>query len=170
MVKGKPQALDCVSGLKGIIDKVLENCSPIAQKQACQLTFHDESQGNIQANVPALVSAINNVLINSIEAGASQISLHAYDDDSHIVVKIVDNGAGLMQSDLVSTSSFFTTKSQGTGLGLSVVQSVMRQHNGALSLCNRQVKGQTEKGCIVLLRFPKIRTSVEASTVEYSHG
>ncbi len=44
---------------------------------------------------------------------------------------------------------FFTTKSQGTGLGLAVVQTVVRNHKGTV-----QVSSQPNKGCLIRLSFP----------------
>lgn len=174
-VKGNAPALNSVTELKGIIDNVLENCIPIAKKNACQLTFSNNSQGQIKTNVQVLVSAINNLLINSIEAGATEITLQTYDDGRHVVVEIVDDGSGLMQSEQVSASPFFTTKPQGTGLGLSVVQSVMCQHNGEVTLGDRHLNGHVQKGCRVLLRFPKIGLAGEtgassALQEEVAHG
>ena len=50
---------------------------------------------------------------------------------------------------------FFTTKSQGTGLGLAVVQSVVRNHGGQL-----QLSCLPNKGCTVSLVFPRAKSAV----------
>ncbi|WP_298770798.1 PAS domain-containing sensor histidine kinase [uncultured Shewanella sp.] len=170
-VKGQSLQIKRNISIGHIIEKVLDNCTPIAQKKQCQLSFENafenvlehavnggHSQGWLLADEPALVSAINNVLMNSIEAGASNIDLYAYEDGSHLVVEIIDDGCGLVDSTLMQqlkhqNRPFFTTKKQGTGLGLSVVRNVMTKHEGELTIVNRQ-EGEV-KGCRVLLRFLK---------------
>jgi len=51
---------------------------------------------------------------------------------------IADNGPGIPEQDLVKVFlPFYTTKSEGTGLGLAVVQKVTLQHGGSIEARNR---------------------------------
>jgi two-component system, NtrC family, nitrogen regulation sensor histidine kinase NtrY len=51
---------------------------------------------------------------------------------------VADNGAGIPEADLQKIFlPFFTTKSEGTGLGLAVVQKVALQHGGSIEARNR---------------------------------
>jgi signal transduction histidine kinase len=51
---------------------------------------------------------------------------------------VADNGPGIPQHDLPKIFlPFYTTKSEGTGLGLAVVQKVALQHGGSIEACNR---------------------------------
>jgi len=55
---------------------------------------------------------------------------------------IADNGAGIPETDLPKIFlPFYTTKSEGTGLGLAVVQKVALQHGGSIEARNRQEGG-----------------------------
>jgi nitrogen fixation/metabolism regulation signal transduction histidine kinase len=55
---------------------------------------------------------------------------------------IADNGAGIPETDLPKIFlPFYTTKSEGTGLGLAVVQKVALQHGGSIEARNRQGGG-----------------------------
>jgi signal transduction histidine kinase len=55
---------------------------------------------------------------------------------------VADNGAGIPESDLQKIFlPFFTTKSEGTGLGLAVVQKVALQHGGSIEARNRTAGG-----------------------------
>ena len=57
-------------------------------------------------------------------------------------VSIADNGPGIPAQDLPKIFlPFFTTKSDGTGLGLAVVQKVALQHGGSIEARNRQGGG-----------------------------
>jgi len=57
-------------------------------------------------------------------------------------ISIADNGPGIPQQDLPKIFlPFYTTKSEGTGLGLAVVQKVALQHAGSIEARNRQGGG-----------------------------
>jgi two-component system sensor histidine kinase FlrB len=55
---------------------------------------------------------------------------------------VADNGAGIAETDMPKIFlPFYTTKSEGTGLGLAVVQKVALQHGGSIEARNREGGG-----------------------------
>ena len=78
----------------------------------------------------------------ALEAGANHLFIDVSLKGEQIVIKIADNGKG-MPKQLISKifEPFFTTKSNGTGLGLAVVQSVVSAHQGRLGLVSEENKG-----------------------------
>jgi two-component system sensor histidine kinase FlrB len=57
-------------------------------------------------------------------------------------VCVADNGGGINENDLPKIFlPFYTTKSEGTGLGLAVVQKVALQHGGSIEARNREGGG-----------------------------
>ena len=101
----------------------------------------------IMGNKTALASAIQNLIHNSIQVIGSQahVQLSAQrDDNDHELVRITvsDNGPGvdLSQADKLF-EPFFTTRSQGTGLGLAVVSSVASAHQGRVEVTNNAQGG-----------------------------
>lgn len=90
-----------------------------------------ESAVSLMCNRDALVGACMNLVNNAIEAGANDIQLSIGILDQSLEIRVEDNGPGFsadQASQLVE--AFFTTKSHGTGLGLAVVQAVVKAHNG----------------------------------------
>lgn len=163
MAKGRQQELTDVCNMQQIVDSVMANCEPIAERKGCQLHLKFDTQQQFKANAAALSSAINNLVMNSIEAGASQIWLSAQDEADSIAFEVIDNGKGLdagMQEKVLEP--FFTTKSQGTGLGLAVVQTVVANHRGRLQL--NCIAG---KGCRASFNLPAVEAE---SRLEVSHG
>ncbi|EDQ00697.1 sensor histidine kinase [Shewanella benthica] len=156
MAKGRGQDQGEAHKVATILDQVMANCEPIAEQNLCKLIQIDHSVSEFLANSSTLSSAINNLVINSIEAGATLIELRGSETESQIQIHVTDNGRGLdkeMQQKVLEP--FFTTKPQGTGLGLAVVQSVVANHGGEIQLgCE---KG---KGCKVSLHFPKLKISM----------
>ena len=87
-----------------------------------------------------------NLLINATEAldgkGTVSVLVDAPQDRDHIRVIVEDNGRGI-PSHLISKIffPFFTTKTQGTGLGLALVQKILVAHNGRIELQSTEGKG-----------------------------
>lgn len=151
MAKGRGQEPDSVKTIDELIELVLDNCQPIADKHRCELLYSNPTQLKLTANISSLSSAINNLVLNSIEAGASRIELNCYDAQEQVCIDIIDNGHGLdAVTEQQMLEPFFTTKAQGTGLGLAVVKSVITSHGGSITFSCKQ-----GEGCTAKLVFPK---------------
>lgn len=156
MAKGRQDELGELIALEDVIANVMANCEPIVAKQNCTLSFTDTSCSLMLANANALSSAINNLVMNSLEAGASEIRIVATESAEQLLLEVIDNGKGLdanMQQKVLEP--FFTTKAQGTGLGLAVVQSVVRNHGGQIHL-----SCLSNRGCTVSLAFPRAKSAI----------
>ena len=116
----------------------------IAQANAKVNLYFSEQNCEILGNVSALSGAIQNLIHNSlsvIKAGAViDISAYCQGDFSYISVR--DNGPGISAelSDKIF-EPFYTSRSQGTGLGLAVVKSVTNAHQGEVSLLSKPGEG-----------------------------
>ncbi len=86
---------------------------------------------------------ILNLIQNSIDAILSEgkIEFNSQVYDSSISIYIRDNGIGINEPEKIF-DPFYTTKSSGTGLGLSVAQKIIQQHNGTLKLISSK-NGET---------------------------
>ena len=97
-----------------------------------------------------------NVLLNSIEAmdpptrqggGMNQpgrLSVATQQHNGYVEVKIADTGPGIPKKDLQRVfDPFYTTKANGTGLGLSVVHSIVREHGGRVVIHSEPGEGTT---------------------------
>jgi signal transduction histidine kinase len=101
--------------------------------------------------VEGLVGELNqvwlNLLDNAIDAAPEngQVSVTAVRERGTVIVRVTDDGAGIAGSDLARIfDPFFTTKpvGQGVGLGLDIVQTVVRSHRGSVEVDSRP--GRTE--------------------------
>ncbi len=98
---------------------------------------------NRDSMVGALMNLINNA-IQSVGRGAEiTIKVGTLDGESLQII-IADNGPGIEPAVLKNLQEpFFTTKSQGTGLGLTVVKAVAQAHHGEFELSSTAGKGTT---------------------------
>ncbi|PAV27384.1 PAS/PAC sensor signal transduction histidine kinase [Tamilnaduibacter salinus] len=99
-------------------------------------------QGMVACNRDALVGACMNLISNSFEAGAQQVAVGVFADEDGMRVTVSDDGPGFSESDKEQIQeAFYTTKSHGTGLGLAVVQAVVKAHNGWFDLTSPGDRG-----------------------------
>ena len=97
---------------------------------------------------------VTNLLKNAVEAfnglqseptTKPSIRLHAYTNEQEAVIIDVSNNAGLIPDDIASNIfiPFFTTKPEGSGIGLSLSRQIMRVSGGSLSLHQDKAQGIT---------------------------
>ena len=97
---------------------------------------------------------VTNLLKNAVEAfnglqseptTKASIRLHAYTNEQEAVIIDVSNNAGLIPDDIASHIfiPFFTTKPEGSGIGLSLSRQIMRVSGGSLTLHQDKEQGIT---------------------------
>jgi PAS domain S-box-containing protein len=109
----------------------------------------------IRGDAGALSHAFMNLCVNAVDAMADGGTLTVRTGnagDGWVEVVVTDTGAGMAPEVLErAMDPFFTTKpqGQGTGLGLSLVYSTVKAHQGQL-----RIESEPDRGTRVLLRFP----------------
>jgi signal transduction histidine kinase len=119
---------------------------------------------DIAADPNQLQQVLVNLLLNACDAcpggGAINVSVSPGEEAMTVEWNIRDNGAGIAQEHLLAVfDPFFTTKKrgEGTGLGLSVVTGIVRNHRGEITLASAVGEGTT-----VTLRWPAFREGTHA--------
>jgi two-component system, NtrC family, nitrogen regulation sensor histidine kinase NtrY len=109
---------------------------------------------DISADIELLDQALINLVRNAMEAlreeTAGRITLSAFQDgDGHVIITVADNGSGIAadQREKVFVP-FFTTKRQGSGVGLTLVRQIATVHGATVGISETPGGGAT-----VSLRF-----------------
>lgn len=100
----------------------------------------------------AIKQALLNIIKNAMNAikDSGTIEVGAKIDSNNVVVSIKDTGVGIPEEALGKIfEPYYTTKSGGTGLGLTVVYKIMKEHQGDI-----QVHSVVGTGTTVRLIFP----------------
>ena len=77
-----------------------------------------------------------------------KITLEITDNREYIVIQLLDNGIGIDDTSKIMTP-YFTTKKNGTGLGLPIVSKIINEHSGDINISN-----QTNSGAMVRITLP----------------
>ncbi|RUO28009.1 PAS domain-containing sensor histidine kinase [Aliidiomarina sedimenti] len=133
--------------LNTVLETVREQVEVIAERT--QISFEvvpAEQDATFLGNQSALTSALQNLIINAFEACSAgcRVVLYAQTDDEELYIGVSDDGPGIASADVEQIfTPFFTRKSQGTGLGLAVVKSVAKAHQGDVQVRSEVGQGTT---------------------------
>jgi two-component system, NtrC family, sensor histidine kinase AtoS len=140
-----PQAVD--------VRSIIEEC---AREYNLELQFSGfEQPHTIKGDRTLLRQLFSNLLRNSAEAAQNgqrtKVEVRAEAIRGQLRLVIRDNGCGIPREKLSRIFiPFFTTKPQGTGLGLALVHRVVSQHGGAISVSS------DDSGTSFALEFPQL--------------
>lgn len=113
----------------------------------------EQEHQQLMGNVNAIASALSNLVLNAVQivGKGAQIDVFFRPVNNELKISVQDNGPGVpkeLQQKIMEP--FFTTRSQGTGLGLAVVQMVCRAHKGRLELISEPDDGACFTLCLPL--------------------
>lgn len=154
---GKQAVVEPIS-INQLIEQAKQSIEPQITEADAKVNLHFCQQGcEILGNVTALSGAIQNLIHNSIAVIKSNavIDISAYCKDEYAYISVRDNGQGI-SAELADKifEPFYTSRSQGTGLGLAVVKSVANAHQGEVRLLS-----QPGEGAHFCLKIPKLMNS-----------
>lgn len=140
--------------LKGLMEETLE--SLVAELEGRRILVERAYAGEVP---PVLVDAgqvkqvFYNVTKNALQAmeDGGILTLETGVEDRFVWLAVEDNGCGMNSEKLTAIyEPYHTTKQEGTGLGMMIVQRIMRDHGGEIA-----INSEPERGTRVTLRFPR---------------
>jgi len=132
----------------GQVDGMLrELAAAFKPPERISLRFHfAESTPKVWLDEGLLRQVLDNLTRNAVEAiaGTGAIEIETDVVDHHLVIRVKDSGSGISpESQAKLFEPFYTTKPQGTGLGLATSQQIVFEHNGHLLVESQPGKGST---------------------------
>lgn len=137
------------------IRDVIQDIGELGQR----IDFRCSEEVLVKGDEILLKQAIRNLLHNAIDAGdmvwievkrgawsgeRQAMSRESQNDGIYITVR--DNGRGIPEDDLKKIfMPFYTTKDRGTGIGLALVQKIVTEHGGNISVESKEGKGSAFK-------------------------
>jgi two-component system, NtrC family, nitrogen regulation sensor histidine kinase NtrY len=141
--------------VRDLFENLLQLMQPTLEQKNIELeTILKDTDLSLEADTNLLEQVLINLLVNAVEAVKEKtnprIVLSAYlNNNRKTVIKVADNGNG-MPEELIDKIfiPFFSTKKNGSGIGLSLCKQIMMLHKG-----NIQVHSVEGDGSAFLLQF-----------------
>lgn len=160
----RPQSMNKESNpIEEILEKSLRLCENRLEKSGIKAKKeYDLPSRNVHADEELLKQAFLNLFINAVEAmpdgGTLTISARrcgfSRNGRNHIEVLISDTGRGIPEEEAAKIfNPFFSTKEEGSGLGLSIVHKIIESHDGEI-----YVKSKPGEGSVFIIRLPEDET------------
>jgi len=150
--------------LQAVVDRVV---SEVAEGSPQIRIRHEGPLGSVAGDEGLLRQALLNLARNAAEACADAANggrvllrgeIVRGDENGYQRITVFDNGPGIPPAALAKLfRPFFTTKANGTGLGLAVVQKIIVQHGGQVEARNR-----AEGGAAFIVTLPACHSVPEA--------
>ena len=123
--------------LNPLIENVLELTREQRAEYGAECTYHPQVDDIlIYADESQISRILINLIKNALQADAHHISITAeIDDNEQALIHVSNDGAPISpESQEQIFIPFFTTKQEGSGIGLSLSRQIMRAHNGTIEL------------------------------------
>jgi nitrogen fixation/metabolism regulation signal transduction histidine kinase len=138
-----------------LFDRGQQLMRPQVSEKAVKFSAHVEPASlELTADPQLIEQVLINLLLNAIQAVENQpdgrIQLNArMDERGRVVIQVIDNGPGIIEEvrDKIFIP-FFTTKQDGSGIGLSLSRQIMRLHRGTIT-----VRSEPNVETVFALRF-----------------
>ncbi|KJY82657.1 two-component sensor protein [Vibrio galatheae] len=134
--------------MSSLWEVILNDAQFEAEQMDKKLTFSEIPERIISGNPKLLMSALDNIVRNAIYYGKDRIDVDFIEHKQQIVITVDDNGEGVPDHELdaifrpfyrVSTAR--DRHSGGTGLGLTITESAIRQHSGRIAAKRSKLGG-----------------------------
>jgi len=145
MPEGPPSEVDIAELMAGLI-RQHEGAGPNIRCQS------SEDLPRVLGHYEALLRTFRNILLNAIDAAGKDgvVRVRIWHEESRVRVEIHDSGPGIPPQHLAEIwEPDFTTKSQGTGLGLSMVRQTVQFHHGVV-----EGRNHPDGGTVFLVEIP----------------
>ena len=141
-----------IVGLFENVEKLMEQ--KLSENKINFSSFVEPRTLELTADSEQIEQVLINLIINSIQSLSNtpdpEISMNAQlDDRGKIVIRVIDNGTGIPEEIIEKIFiPFFSTKQEGSGIGLSFSRQIIRAHGG-----NMRVSSKPGKETVFTLRF-----------------
>ena len=141
--------------LAALVREELAELAPLAIAKNVELTLSSAEQHLVMCDPGSVAIALQNLLTNALNFSPphSEVSVLLHNHgDGHVLLQVQDQGPGIDETEQARLFDRFYSRgnANGAGLGLAIVEMVMRRIGGQVRLLNR-----AEGGLSAELRFPR---------------
>ncbi|MGU3842432.1 ATP-binding protein, partial [Vibrio diabolicus] len=134
--------------LESLWEEIIKDAQFEAEQMGKHLHYSELPKRSISGNPKLLMSAVENIVRNAIYYGKDEVKIDIKADDDTLHNTVDDNGEGVPEEELSAifrpfyrVSTARDRHSGGTGLGLTITESAIRQHSGTIDASRRPLGG-----------------------------
>ena len=153
--------------MRSNLNTTVEHAVMLARQQVLSQPIRIELEqapdlNEVEHDSDQIHQVVLNLLLNAVQAiegqGTVRVVIGSQDDNAS--VRVTDTGRGIPEQQLSQIfRPFYTTRGNGTGLGLSLVRRIVEEHHGRINVTSEVGKGSTFE---VLIPFSAAAVEVEA--------
>lgn len=131
-----------------LVERVFQLTAPYTSDVGVETVYIEKTEDVILwADENQIAQILINLVKNAAQAGATRIEISVeLDSLENVVIEVSNNGAPISAEGREEIFvPFYTTKQEGTGIGLSLSRQIMRLHNGSLTLSRSDSQGTAFK-------------------------
>lgn len=132
----------------GFFEEIYQLFLPQANQRQIRFIKQGDDNLTVRFDADLIKQALMNIIQNAFDAVSEngEVKINYYKSHNNFVIEISDNGKGIPEDQQKKIFDlYFTTKKDGNGLGLSIAQKIIHQHNGVISVSSKQNIGTTFK-------------------------
>jgi len=142
------------------LNTTVEHAVMLGRQQALaksvEISLHkDSSLPEVEHDSDQIHQVLLNLLLNALQAidKNGEVTVSVQKQGMHVFVEVADNGRGIPPENLPNIfRPFFTTKGDGTGLGLSLARRIVEDHQGRIDVTSTLGKGTKFKVVLPMQR------------------
>lgn len=134
--------------IESLWEEIIKDAQFEAEQMGKHLRYSDLPKGSISGNPKLLMSAVENIIRNAIYYGRDEVKIDINTQGNTLNITVDDNGEGIPDAELEAifrpfyrVSTARDRHSGGTGLGLTITESAIRQHSGTITASRSPLGG-----------------------------
>jgi signal transduction histidine kinase len=129
-----------------VLENVISLNSKFFQHERIEIIQDFRASSRVNGSKDQLEQVFMNMLLNAQAAmpRGGTVTLKTHEKGDSVVIEITDNGVGIAPDAMSKLfDPFYSTKPNGTGLGLFVCHGIVEAHNGSIDVASKPGRGTT---------------------------
>ncbi len=139
--------------LSELIKSVQVQYKLLLKEKSIELSIEQNWDGIVNWDNDKIKQVLINLIQNSIEAmgNSGKITIKISSEKKDIIVEVTDTGNGIPKENIQRIFNlYYTTKATGTGIGLGIIQRIINEHDGIIT-----VKSEVNNGASFIITIPQ---------------
>ena len=135
-----------------LVEEVYNSLNLLMYNKNITINYKNNEEIFLSCDYNKIKQVLINLIKNSYEAITNEgiIDIKTYKDKNSFYIEIKDNGSGMDENTLDKiTEMFYTTKQEGTGLGVVLSNEIIKAHNGTL-----KYESKLNRGTKAIIKLP----------------